>query len=88
MNKRSGLADSPFFTAPANRNTPVALPAATATDAVIHQTAVARILETEFTGSANNVTLTLRNLTLENGKGGTAGEPYDGGVAPYDGVEP
>lgn len=34
MNKRSGLADSPFFTAPASRDVPVALPSAPATDPV------------------------------------------------------
>ena len=32
MSKRSGLADSPFFTAPAHRDTPVALPAALVSD--------------------------------------------------------
>ncbi len=34
MNKRSGLADSPFFTAPANRDTQVAPPVAPASDPV------------------------------------------------------
>lgn len=34
MSKRSGLADSPFFTASANRDAPVALPATPATDPI------------------------------------------------------
>lgn len=34
MSKRSGLADSPFFTAPANQDAPTAPPAAPATDPV------------------------------------------------------
>ena len=42
-------------------------------DTVLHQTAAARILETFFDGSANNVVLTFNNLTFENGQSGTFG---------------
>ena len=45
MNKRSGLADSPFFSAPANRDAPAAPPAAPANDPVLGVPPVRGVLD-------------------------------------------